>query len=133
MDFHTLLAPAVVAFIGGAFGFIIKSQQVQGLVKEGADRVAAETAHYIALANTSNNIVLKEMVYAAMTYAEVHEKDVLTHFASKADYVIHTVENDPRFAGFGVGLEAIEHTIEAFYIEYFAAIEHDTQNPPTTK
>ncbi len=127
MQYHTLISlllTTAITFVVAAVGKILIDPRTIALVEAFGAKLGAETDHAIAQADASNNALLVFATKAAMTYAENHEAEVLKTFNSKADFVISTIEVDPRFAHLNLPLASVKNLVEELFQSYFAALPH---------
>lgn len=131
-ELHTLLnllIPAVTVAAVAALAKLLASSQVANAINSLAVKGAAETEKLLAEADATHNALLVMAVHAAMTYAEAHQTEVLKDFDSKADYVIESIESDPRFAHLNLPLDAVKHLVEQLFSQYFSQLPHAAPAP----
>ena len=126
----TQLTPFLVVAAGAVMVQLLRTPKANAFALAQSDKLAAETKSLVADADASNNGLLKEIVYQAMTYAEVHQDQVKKDFHTKAEYVIAMVQKDPRYGGFGVGLEEVEHILEVMWTHYFSDLQTPESKGP---
>jgi hypothetical protein len=114
---------AAVTFAIAALGKLLIDPKTLSVVESLAAKLSAETDNALAAAEASHNALLQAGVHAAMVYAENHEDVVLKLFDSKANYVIASIQADPRFSHLNLPLDALKQLIEQLYQAYFADLK----------
>lgn len=133
MDFHTIMTQDVLPFVItaaiAALAKLLVDPKVLKLIDAFAVNLASSTQKLVADADATHNTLLIQTVHAAMSYAENNSAEALRVADSKMDYVIATVQADPRIAKYDLPLSAIKHTIEQLYSSYFADLSKPTIAP----
>jgi hypothetical protein len=120
-----------VLIIVGAIARLLVSPHTLDAVKALGAKLAAQTNQLVAQADASNNLLLQAAAHGAMAYAETHEAEVLKLFDSKADYVIASIQANPKFEHMNLPLSDIKNLIEQLYLAYFAGLPHKVVPAPT--